>query len=29
MGETFQVLLLSHGVPKEKAAQLSGLKLAR
>lgn len=29
MGETFQVLLLSHGVEKEKAARLSGLKLAR
>jgi len=29
MGETFQVLLLSHGVAKEKAARLSGLKLAR
>ena len=29
MGETFQVLLLSHGVEKEEAAQLSGLKLAR
>jgi SAM-dependent MidA family methyltransferase len=29
MGETFQVLLLSHGVPKEKAARLSGLTLAR
>jgi SAM-dependent MidA family methyltransferase len=28
MGETFQVLLLSHGVEKEKAARLSGLKLA-
>ena len=28
MGETFQVLLMSHGVPKEKAARLSGLKLA-
>ena len=28
MGETFQVLLLSHEVPKAKAAQLSGLKLA-
>ena len=28
MGETFQVLLMmSHDVPKEKAAQLSGLKL--
>jgi SAM-dependent MidA family methyltransferase len=27
MGETFQVLLLSHNVPSEKAAQLSGLKL--
>lgn len=25
MGETFQVLVLSHGVPKEKAARLSGL----
>ncbi len=29
MGETFQVLLLSHGLEKEKAARLSGLKLAR
>lgn len=29
MGETFQVLLMSHGVKKEKAAQLSGLKRAR
>jgi SAM-dependent MidA family methyltransferase len=29
MGETFQVLLMSHGVAKEKAACLSGLKLAR
>jgi SAM-dependent MidA family methyltransferase len=29
MGETFQVLLLSRGVEKEKAARLSGLKLAR
>jgi len=29
MGETFQVLLMSCGVPKEKAARLSGLKLAR
>jgi SAM-dependent MidA family methyltransferase len=29
MGETFQVLLMSHDVPKEKAARLSGLKLAR
>src|SRR5271166_4435454 len=28
MGETFQVLLLSRDVPKEKAARLSGLKLA-
>ncbi len=27
MGETFQVLLLSHDVPKAKAARLSGLKL--
>jgi SAM-dependent MidA family methyltransferase len=27
MGETFQVLLLSRGVAKEKAARLSGLKL--
>jgi SAM-dependent MidA family methyltransferase len=27
MGETFQVLLMSHGVAKEKAAHLSGLKL--
>jgi len=29
MGETFQVLLMSRGVEKEKAARLSGLKLAR
>jgi SAM-dependent MidA family methyltransferase len=29
MGETFQVLLMSHHVAKEKAAQLGGLKLAR
>jgi SAM-dependent MidA family methyltransferase len=29
MGEAFQVLLMSHGVPKEKAAQLSGLRLTR
>jgi SAM-dependent MidA family methyltransferase len=29
MGETFQVLLMSKGVAKEKAATLSGLKLAR
>jgi len=29
MGETFQVLLLSRDIPKEKAARLSGLKLAR
>ena len=29
MGETFQVLVLSHNVAQEKAAQLSGLKLAR
>jgi SAM-dependent MidA family methyltransferase len=28
MGETFQVLLLSHGVEKEKAARMSGLRLA-
>ena len=28
MGEIFQVLLMSRDVPKEKAAQLSGLKLA-
>jgi SAM-dependent MidA family methyltransferase len=27
MGETFQVLLMSHDVPKGKAARLSGLKL--
>ena len=27
MGETFQVLLMSHDVPKEKTARLSGLKL--
>ena len=29
MGDTFQVLLLSRGVEKEKAARLGGLKLAR
>ena len=29
MGETFQVLLMSAGVAKEKAAALSGLKLSR
>ncbi len=29
MGENFQILVLSHGVPKEKAAQLSGLALTR
>jgi len=29
MGETFQVLVLSHGVATEKAAQLSGLSFAR
>jgi SAM-dependent MidA family methyltransferase len=29
MGETFQVLLLSHGVEREEAARLSGLKLSR
>jgi len=29
MGEKFQVLMLSHGVEKEKAASLSGLKLTR
>jgi len=28
MGETFQVLLMSHNVPKEKAAMLGGLRLA-
>ena len=28
MGETFQVLVMSHNVAQEKAAQLSGLKLA-
>ena len=28
MGETFQVLLMSHNVAHEKAAQLGGLKLA-
>jgi SAM-dependent MidA family methyltransferase len=28
MGETFQVLLMSHSVAKEKAARLGGLKLA-
>jgi SAM-dependent MidA family methyltransferase len=29
MGEIFQVLVMSAGVPNEKAAQLSGLKFAR
>jgi SAM-dependent MidA family methyltransferase len=29
IGEVFQVLILSRGVDKEKAAQLSGLKLTR
>ena len=29
MGETFQVLLMSHNVAQEKAATLGGLKLAR
>jgi SAM-dependent MidA family methyltransferase len=29
MGETFQVLVMSCGVAKEKAARLSGLKLSR
>ncbi len=29
MGETFQVLLMSQGVAREKAATLSGLKLSR
>jgi SAM-dependent MidA family methyltransferase len=29
MGETFRVLLMSHDVAQEKAAQLSGLKLTR
>lgn len=29
MGETFQVLLTSRDVPREKAARLSGLKLSR
>ncbi len=29
MGETFQVLVMSHGVEREKAARLSGLKFAR
>lgn len=29
MGETFQVLLMSRDMPKEKAARLSGLKLSR
>ena len=29
MGETFQVLLMSRGLDKERAAQLSGLRLAR
>jgi SAM-dependent MidA family methyltransferase len=28
MGETFQVLLMSHNVAQEKAARLGGLKLA-
>ena len=29
MGETFQVLVMSHGVTRERATRLSGLKLAR
>ena len=29
MGETFQVLMMSHNVAQENIAQLSGLKLAR
>jgi len=29
MGETFQVLVMSHGVGKERAGRLSGLKFAR
>ena len=29
MGETFQVLVMSHGIEREKAAGLSGLKFAR
>jgi SAM-dependent MidA family methyltransferase len=29
MGEVFQVLILSHGVEKEKAANLSGLSFLR
>ncbi len=29
MGETFQVLVMSHGVERERAARLSGLKFAR
>ena len=29
MGEAFKALVLSHAVPKEKAAQLSGLSFAR
>ena len=29
MGETFQVVVLSHGVASEKAAQLSGLSFIR
>jgi SAM-dependent MidA family methyltransferase len=29
MGETFQALVVSHGVDKEKAARLSGLKLSQ
>ena len=29
MGETFQVLLLSHGIAKDQAARLSGLSFAR
>jgi len=29
MGEVFQVLILSHGVTKEKAARLSGLRFSR
>ena len=29
MGETFQALVMSHAIPREKAAGLSGLKFAR
>ena len=29
MGETFQVLVMAHGVDRQKAASLSGVKFAR